>query len=49
MVPLPVQPVARGDDEDNASTLTRRLSPTPPTPIGAVDGVADRSGNLSLA
>jgi hypothetical protein len=32
-----------------ATDTKRDLSPTPQTPIGAVNGVADRSRNLSLA
>ena len=50
--------IANNDDftvTDNTATTTtgtgpkRHLSPTPLTPIEAVDGVADRPGNLSLA
>jgi hypothetical protein len=33
----------------DATDLAACLSPTPPTPIGDVDGVADRPRNLSLA
>jgi hypothetical protein len=33
----------------DATDPERHLSPTPPNPLGDVDGVADRPGNLSPA
>jgi hypothetical protein len=38
----PEPPVADATDPE------RHLSPTPPTPLGDVDGAVDRPGNLSL-
>src|ERR1700723_1040445 len=48
------QPVSYASDPEAAPVSyardpERHLSPTPATPIGAVDGVGDRTGNLSMA
>jgi len=40
---------ARGESVGYANDLKPRLSPTPATPIGAVDGVGDRSEFMSMA